>query len=199
MVNGANGSRLSDHLKSANKCGRDIGVLPCHSLLRNSELYGLRRNQSFNFQLATIRELMAISPFPRTNSSDAGSNPCSMSTLASKRQLSRDHSAKATIRPGDESAIEPSLRCRPWLGLQGWTCICFAFVISHMTIIQASTSLARSLSHHSANICRRTDLDRSTQPHSRRLGNDLNGVLQIKLSDMFSTCQTRDCPNRCIS
>jgi hypothetical protein len=57
-----------------------------------------------------------------------------------------------------------------------------------------------SLSHHSANICRRTDLDRSTvQLHSRRLGNELNGVLQIKLSDMFSTCRTRDSPNRCIS
>jgi divalent metal cation (Fe/Co/Zn/Cd) transporter len=27
----------------------------------------------------------------------------------------------------------------------------------------------------------------------------LNGVLQIKLSDMFSTCRTRDSPNRCIS
>jgi Transposase len=48
--------------------------------------------------------------------------------------------------------------------------------------------------------CRRTDLDRSTvQLHSRRLGNELNGVLQIKLSDMFSTCRTRDSPNRCIS
>src|SRR5580658_11023321 len=56
----------------------------------------------------------------------------------------------------------------------------------------------KSLSHHSANICRRTDLDRSTvQLHSRRLGNELNGVLQIKLSDMFSTCRTRDSPNRC--
>jgi hypothetical protein len=77
--------------------------------------------------------------------SDAGSNSCSMSALASKRQLSRGHSGKATIRPGDESVIELSLRSHPWLGLQGWTCVCFAFVISHMTIIQASTSLALSL------------------------------------------------------
>ena len=50
--------------------------------------------------------------------SDAGSSPCSMSALASKRQLSRGHSGKATIRPGDESAIELSLRSHPWLGLQ---------------------------------------------------------------------------------
>lgn len=35
-------------------------VIPCS---RNSELYGLRRNQSFKFQLATIRELMAINAF----------------------------------------------------------------------------------------------------------------------------------------
>ena len=34
--------------------------------LTSSRLYGLRRNQSFNFQLATIRELMAISAFFRT-------------------------------------------------------------------------------------------------------------------------------------
>jgi hypothetical protein len=49
-------------------------------------------------------------------------------------------SGKATIRPGDESAIELSLRSHPWLGLQGWTCVCFASIISRMTIIQASTS-----------------------------------------------------------
>jgi len=29
------------------------------------------------------------------------------------------------IRPGDESAIELSLRRHPWLGLQGWNCVCF--------------------------------------------------------------------------
>jgi hypothetical protein len=112
-------------------------VIPCS---RNSELYGLRRNQSFKFQLATIRELMAINAFPMTNVSDAGSNPCSMSALASKRQLSRHHSDKATIRPGNESALKQSLRSHPWLGLPGWTCVCFAFTISRMTIVKRSTS-----------------------------------------------------------
>src|ERR1700751_3365083 len=71
-----------------------------------------------------------INAFPRTNVSDAGSNPCSMSALASKRQLSRDHSGKATIRPGNKSALKQSLRSHPWLGLPGWTCVCFAFIIS---------------------------------------------------------------------
>ena len=78
--------------------------------------------------------------FPRTNVSDAGSNPCSMGALASKRQLSRDHSGKATIRPGNESALKQSLRSRPWLGLPGRTCVCFAFTISRMTIVKRSTS-----------------------------------------------------------
>jgi hypothetical protein len=71
--------------------------------------------------------------------SDAGSNPCSMSALASKRQLNRGHSGKATIRPGNESALKQSLRSHPWLGLPGWTCVCFAFTISRMTIIKTPT------------------------------------------------------------
>jgi hypothetical protein len=45
-----------------------------------------------------------------------------------------------TIRPGDERALELSNRSHPWLRLPGWTCVCFAFTISRMTIIQASTS-----------------------------------------------------------
>jgi hypothetical protein len=79
------------------------------------------------------REVGGINAFPRTNMSDAGSNPCSMSELASKRQLSRGHSGKAAIRPGNESAHKQSLRSHPWLGLPGWTCVCFAFTISRMT------------------------------------------------------------------
>jgi len=63
-----------------------------------------------------------------------------MSALASKRQLSRGHSGKATIRPGNESALKQSLRSHPWLGLPGWTCVCFAFTISRMTIVKRSTS-----------------------------------------------------------
>jgi hypothetical protein len=97
----------------------NIDVPARHSLSRNSELYGLRRNQSFKFQLATIRELMAINAFPRTNVSDAGSNPCSMSALASKRQLSRDHSGKATIRPGNESAPKTKPPQPPLAGIAG--------------------------------------------------------------------------------
>src|ERR1700746_414043 len=54
-----------------------------------------------------------------------------MSVLASKLQLSRDHSGKATIRPGNESALKQSLRSHPWLGLPGWTCVCFAFILAH--------------------------------------------------------------------
>src|ERR1700691_1683259 len=87
-------------------------------------------------RLVMSNGLVAANACPRTNVSDAGSNPCSMSALASKRQLSRDHSGKATIRPGNESALKQSLRSHPWLGLPGWTCVCFAFTISHMTVIQ---------------------------------------------------------------
>ena len=67
--------------------------------------------------LATNRMLMARGPFHRTNVSDAGSNSCSMSALVSKRQLSRDHSGKATIRPGNESALKQSSAATP-----GWGC-----------------------------------------------------------------------------
>ncbi len=49
------------------------------------------------------------------------------------------HSGKATIRPGNESALKQSLRSHPWLGLPGWTCVCFAFTISRMTIIKTPT------------------------------------------------------------
>jgi hypothetical protein len=56
---------------------------------------------------------------------------------------SRGHSGKATIRPGDESAIELSLRSHPWLGLQGWICVCFAFIISRMTNHQSFSFLFR--------------------------------------------------------
>ncbi len=40
-----------------------MDVLARHFLSRNSELYGLRQNQSFNFQPATTQELMVIRPF----------------------------------------------------------------------------------------------------------------------------------------
>jgi hypothetical protein len=83
------------------------------------------------------RQRLSSNAFPRTNVSDAGSNPCSMSALASKRQLSRDHSGKATIQPGNESALKQSLRSHPWLRLPGWICVCFAFTISRLTVIQA--------------------------------------------------------------
>jgi hypothetical protein len=78
-------------------------------------------------------------PKAREKKGSTCSYPCSMSALASKRQLNRGHSGKATIRPGNESALKQSLRSHPWLGLPGWTCVCFAFTISRMTIIKTPT------------------------------------------------------------
>src|ERR1700693_1239926 len=109
-------------------------VTPCRG---KSNLHGLPDVRVLTFERPIILPQLPTSPFPRTNVSDAGSNPCSISALASKRQLSRDHSGKATIRPGNESALKQSLRSHPWLGLPGWTCVCFAFTISRLTVIQA--------------------------------------------------------------
>jgi hypothetical protein len=48
------------------------------------------------------------------------------------RSRAKGHlSGKATIRPGDESAIELSLGSHPWLGLPGVDCVCFAFILAH--------------------------------------------------------------------
>src|SRR6478672_10421621 len=67
VVDSANGSQ-TDHEKRQGKGTPNIDVLAHHSLSRNSEPSGLRRNQSFNLQLATSRELMAINPFHGTYS-----------------------------------------------------------------------------------------------------------------------------------
>ena len=70
VVSSANGSQ-TDHgsgiTRKAPRKDPKIDVLPRHSLSRKSEPYGLRRSQSSNLRLATIRELMAIKAFTGTD------------------------------------------------------------------------------------------------------------------------------------
>ena len=67
VVSSANGSQ-TDHGsgRKAPRKGPKIDVLPRH-LSRKSEPYGLRRSQSSNLRLATIRELMATKAFTGTD------------------------------------------------------------------------------------------------------------------------------------
>src|SRR5208283_1448432 len=89
------------------------------------------RSQSVS-GLPTIRELVTISAFHRTNVR------CRLKSLLDERVGLKAASEPRVIypvrrrfRPGDESAIELSLRSHPWPGLPGWTCVCFTFILAH--------------------------------------------------------------------